>query len=115
MITEWPEWIQDRTKLHSLLRGRVAHLPEHGGWGTDREAIRTIIAPNRRGEVQGVAAYFSLMIKGTLVIPSFQALLTNVYCRTVSTDPNDDNIMVSAWTIPVGHTEERVPIGSHAR
>jgi hypothetical protein len=109
-------WIQVRPELRSLLGGRVAYLPQYGGWVTDRaargEAIRTTIAPNRAGEGQGTLAAITLKINGVPVIPTFTAPLTFVGYRTVSTNPNDDNISVTASTGIGAPTVERVPIGS---
>ena len=111
-------WIHVKPELRYVLGGRVAYLPQYGGWVTDRasrgEPIRTIIAPDRAPERQGSIATISLKVNGTAVIPPFQAPLTFVGYRTVSTNPNADNISVSAQTA-AGTFEQRVPIGTRPR
>ncbi len=111
-------WIPVKPELRFVLGGRVAYLPQYGGWVTDRasrgEPIRTTIAPNHAPERQGTIATITLKVNGRAVIPPFSAPLTFVGYRSVSTDPNADNITVTAKTV-AGTFEERVPIGTRPR
>ena len=47
-------WIKIRPELRSILGGRVANLPQYGGWVTDRvargENLRVTITPDNRVE-----------------------------------------------------------------
>ncbi len=108
-------WIKVVPELRSLLGGRVAYLPQYGGWVTDRaargEPIRTTISPNRAPERQGTQVFVGLRVNGRDVIQPFPATLTYSNVRQVSTDASVDNI--SVWTTtPAGYFETRVPVGS---
>ena len=110
-------WIKVKPELRGLLGGRVAYLPQYGGWVTDRvargENVRTTIAPDRaverycRGALVGVDA-----ANGFFAFTG--ARLTYSRTQRVSTNPSFDNAYV--WTITeVGYFEKRVPIGSRPR
>ena len=112
-------WITVKPELRNMLGGRVAYLPQFGGWVTDRasrlEPIRTTILPNRAAERPGSLATISLKSNGANLIPTFRAPIPLVNSDfKVSGDPKVDNITVSAVTA-AGTFEQRVPVGTRPR
>ena len=110
-------WIQVKPELRSVLGGRVAYMPQHGGWVTDRvqrgEQIRVSVT-NERGErafcqdisIAGVVASNGFARAALVKIP-FTANFT------VLNNPSFDNVTVITITDRV--TSRRVPIGSRPR
>lgn len=108
-------WIQVRPELRSLLGGRVAYLPQYGGWVTDRiargETFYSVFSPNRTGERTCLRGAISgVDVTGgtvTFANRTMVYLRGDIAARSASVDA------ASAWTITeAGYFERRVPIGS---
>lgn len=107
-------WVKVRPELRALLGGKVAFLPQHGGWVTDRvsrgETMRISILPDRaretrcRGALVGVSAANGYAEFGLTRLP-----VTGTW--SVTRSPSFDNVRITAVT-EAGVFERRIPIGS---
>ena len=107
-------WIKVMPELRGVLGGKVANLPQYGGWVTDRVArgdtLLITITPDSKverhcqGSVVGVGANHNVVDIERIMIP-FTGLLY------VSDNPNFSNVIVAVAT-ETGLYEKRVPIGS---
>lgn len=107
-------WVLVRPELRSVLGGKVAYLPQHGGWVTDRvargEAVRLNITPSSPREEKCKVAVLGVNINNAFA--GVQAVpLPCVGSFVVSSDPRVDSVRMAVNTA-FGTTEYRVPIGS---
>ena len=107
-------WIKVRPELRGILGGRVANLPQYGGWVTDRvsrgENLRISILPDNRVERKCRLSLVGVIANNDLV--SLQgALLPVTGVWNVTRNPNIDNVYLAVVT-ETGLYEKRVPIGS---
>ena len=107
-------WVKVRPELRSLLGGKVANLPQYGGWVTDRvargETLRVTITATTpaerrcRGGIVGVIANNDLVSIQPVLLPA-----TGIW--NVTRNPRIDNVYLSIAT-ESGFFDKRVPIGS---
>jgi hypothetical protein len=106
-------WIKVLPELRSRLGGRVAYLPQYGGWVTDRvsrgEVLRTTITADRLAERSSRGAIVGVDSSNGF-IRFTGARLTYSRTQRVSLDTSFDNVYVWSFT-EAGYFEQRVPIG----
>jgi hypothetical protein len=107
-------WIGVRPELRGVLGGKVAYLPQYGGWVTDRvargESVRISILPRTaqegRCKVAALGVNSNSTFAGLAILP-----LPAVATWQVSQDPSFDSVRMAVNTA-FETTEHRVPIGT---
>lgn len=106
-------WIKVLPELRSRLGGKVAYLPQYGGWVTDRvsrgEVLRTTVAADRSVERSSQGAIVGVDASNGY-LRFVGARLTYVRTQRVSLDPRFDDVYIWAFT-EGGYFEKRIPIG----
>lgn len=107
-------WIAVRPELRSLLGGKVAYIPQYGGWVTDRvargEATGTTVLPDRAGETWCRCTVSGWQIPGGSAW-YYSNPMGGMYLGVVSTSPSVVAVQAVAST-SAGTFAAQVPIGT---
>jgi|GEM_PF-1097244 hypothetical protein len=106
-------WVKVMPELRGVLKGRVAHLPQYGGWVTDRvsrgEMMKTTFAADRPIERNGRGALVGVAAIGFCEFNCVRLPYSRV--ERVTRDAKIDNVF--AWTVTeAGYFDRAVPIGA---